>query len=68
MPIGTNDKPLAATGKFASAIGKLMMGKILATNREDITNAMIGNNVLANYWWSLVDWLCKALGQIGNDW
>ena len=59
---------MAAIGKFASAIGKLMMGKILATNREDITNAMIGNNVLANYWWSLVDWLCKALGQIGNDW
>ena len=68
LPIGTNDKPLAAIGKFASAIGKLMMGKTLATNREEITNAMIGNNVLANYWLSLVDGLCKALGKIGNDW
>ena len=59
---------MAAIGKFASAIGKLMMGKTLATNREEITNAMIGNNVLANYWLSLVDGLCKALGKIGNDW
>ena len=45
-----------------------MMGKTLATNREEITNAMTGNNVLANYWLSLVDGLCKALGKIGNDW
>ena len=48
--IGTNSKPLAAIGKFPSAIGKLMIGKTLATNGEEITNAMIGNDVLANYW------------------
>ena len=48
--IGTNGEPLAATGKFPSAIGKLMIGKTLATNGEEITNAMIGNDVLANYW------------------
>ena len=50
LPIGTNCKPLAAMGKFPSAIGKLMIGKTLATNGEEITNAMIGNDVLANYW------------------
>ena len=50
LPIGTNGKPLAAIGKFSSAIGKLMIGKTLATNGEEITNAMIGNDVLANYW------------------
>ena len=50
FPIGTNGKPLAAIGKFPSAIGKLMIGKTLATNGEEITNAMIGNDVLANYW------------------
>ena len=49
LPMGTNGKPLAAFGKFPSAIGKLMMGKTLATNREEITNAMIGNHELANY-------------------
>ena len=49
LPIGTNGKPLAAIGKFSSAIGKLMIGKTLATNGEEITNAMIGNDVLANY-------------------
>ena len=48
--IGTNGKPLAAIGKFPSAIGKLMISKTLATNGEEITNAMIGNDVLANYW------------------
>ena len=68
MPIGTDGKPLAAIGKFPSVIGKLMIGKTLATNGEEITNAMIDNDVLANYRWSLVNWLCKALGQIGNDW
>ena len=36
-------------GKFSSAIGKLMIGKTLATNGEEITNAMIGNDELANY-------------------
>ena len=49
LPIGTNCKPLAAIGKFPSAIGKLMIGKTLATNGEEITNAMISNDVLANY-------------------
>ena len=50
MPIGTNGKPLAAIDKFSSAIGKLTIGKTLATNGEEITNAMIGNDELANYW------------------
>ena len=50
LPIGTNDKPLAAIGKFSNAISKLMIGKTLATNGEEITNAMIGNDVLAIYW------------------
>ena len=49
LPIGTNGKPLVAIGKFPSAIGKLMIGKTLATNGEDITNAMIGNGELADY-------------------
>ena len=50
LPLGTNGKPLAAVGKFPSAIGKLMIGKTLATDGEEITNAMTGNDVLANYW------------------
>ena len=50
LPIVTNGKPLAAIGKFSIAIGKLMIGKTLATNGEEITNAMIGNDVLAIYW------------------
>ena len=50
LPIGTNGKPLAAIGKFLIAIGKLMIGKTLATKGEEITNAMIGNGVLAIYW------------------
>ena len=50
LPIGTSGKSLAAIGKFPSAIGKLMFGKTLATNGEEITNAMIGNYVLVNYW------------------
>ena len=49
LPIGTNGKPLAAIGKFPSVIGKLMIGKTLATNGEEITSAMIGNDELANY-------------------
>ena len=68
LPIGTNGKLLAAIGKFPNGIGKLVIGRILATNREEITNAMIGNAGLAIYWQSLVNWLCKALDQIGNDW
>ena len=50
LPIGTNGKPLVVIGKFVSAIGKLMIGKTLATNGEEITNAVIGNDVLANCW------------------
>ena len=49
LPARTNGKPLAATSIFPSAIGKLMIGKTFATNGEEITsNAMIGNDVLAN--------------------
>ena len=50
LPTGTNGKPLAAIGKFPNTIGKLMLGKTLTTNGEEITNARIGNNVLAIYW------------------
>ena len=46
MPIGTNGKPLAAIGKFPNDTGKMMIGE----NGVEITNAMIGNDVLANYW------------------
>ena len=49
LPTGTNGKPLTAIGKFPNAIGKLMIGKTLAANGEEITNAMIGNAVLAIY-------------------
>ena len=34
LPIETNRKPLTAIDKFSSAIGKLMIGKTLTTNRE----------------------------------
>ena len=37
LPMGTNGKPLAAIGNFSNAIGKLMIGKTLATNVEEIT-------------------------------
>ena len=47
MPIGINGKPLPAIGKFLKVIAKLMIGKTLATKGEEITNAMIGNDVLA---------------------
>ena len=49
LPIGTNGKSLATIGKFPNAIGKLMIGKALATNGEEITNVMIDNDELANY-------------------
>ena len=49
LPIGTNDKPMAAIGKFSNAIGKLIIGKTLANNEEEITNAMIGIDILAIY-------------------
>ena len=68
MPTGTNRKPLAAIDKIPNAIGKLMMGKTLASSEEEITNAMVGNDVLAIHWKVLVNLLCKALGsQIGNN-
>ena len=50
LPIRTNGKPLAATGKFSINFSKLMIGKTLATNGEEITNTMTGNDVLAIYW------------------
>ena len=51
MPIGTNGNPLAAAiGKSPKVIGKLIIGKTLASNGEEITNAKIGNDVLAIYW------------------
>ena len=55
LPIGTNGEPLAAIGKFSSAIGKFMIGKTLANNGVEITTVMIGHDVLANYWQSLVN-------------
>ena len=45
-----------------------MFDKTLTTNEEEISNAMIGNDILASYFLSLINWLCKALDQIGNDW
>ena len=50
MLIGINGKPLAAVGKFSSTIVKLMGVKTLATNGEEISKAVIGNDVLAIYW------------------
>lgn len=50
LPIGTNDKPLAAIGKIPNTIGKLMIANTLPTSDEEITNAMTGNDVLAIYW------------------
>ena len=71
MPTETNRKPLAAIDKIPNAIGKLMMGKTLASSEEEITkitNVMVGNDVLAIHWKVLVNLLCKALGShIGNN-
>ena len=50
LPIGTNGKPLAAIGKFSNAFGKLMIGKTWTINGGEITNAMVGDDVLKNYW------------------
>ena len=50
LPIGTNGKPLTAFSIFPNAIGKLLTDKTLTTNGEEITNAMIGNEVMAIYW------------------
>ena len=41
---------MTAIDKFPSVIGKLMIAKTLAGNGEEITNAMTGNDELANYW------------------
>ena len=49
LPIGPNGKPMAAIGKFSNAIGKLIIGKTLANNEEEITNAMIGIDILVIY-------------------
>ena len=49
LPIGTNGKQMTAIDKFPSVIGKLMIAKTLAGNGEEITNAMTGNDELANY-------------------
>ena len=48
--MGANGKPLAAIGKFHNAIDKLMIGKTLDTIGEEISNVMIGNDLLAIYW------------------
>ena len=50
LPVRTNIKLLAAIGKFSNSIGKLMIGKTLATSGEEITSAMICNDALAIYW------------------
>ena len=55
-------------GKFAKAIANLMIAETLATNGVEIANTMIGNDLLAIYWSLLVNWLCKALVQIGKPW
>ena len=41
---------MAAIGKALSAIGKLMIGTTLGTHGEEITNAMIVNDVLTINW------------------
>ena len=50
MLTGANGKLLAAIDKFPNGTGKLMLGKILAANGEENTNAMIGNDTLTLYW------------------
>ena len=50
MPIGSNDRSLGAIGKFPSVIGNLIIDKILDTNGKEVTNLIIGNDVLVNYW------------------
>ena len=37
LPIRTNGKPWTAISKFSNPIGKLMIGKTLAINGEEIT-------------------------------
>ena len=50
LPKGTNCRPLVAVGKFPIVTAKLMIGKTLATNGVQITNAATGNDLLAIYW------------------
>ena len=50
LPIRTNGKLLAATSKFCSTIGKLMIDELLAANGEEITSTVIGNDVSGIYW------------------
>ena len=50
LPIGTNGAPLAAINQTPNVIGILMIGKTLATNGKEITNAVIGNDVWAIHW------------------
>ena len=50
LSVKTNGKQLAAIGKFPNAIGKWVIDKTIASNGEEINNAMIGNNVLVSYW------------------
>ena len=61
--MGTNGEPLVAIGKFPNVISKLMIGETLALSGEEITNAMIGNDILPIYWLSLVNWICKTLSN-----
>ena len=42
--------PIGAIGKWLAAIGKLMTGVTLAAKGEEITNAMVGNDISANDW------------------
>ena len=46
LSVKTNGKQLAAIG---NAIGKWVIDKTIASNGEEINNAMIGNNVLVSY-------------------
>ena len=43
-------------------------GLVSSTSGEKSANTMIGNDVLAVNWQSLVIWLCKELDQISIEW
>ena len=43
-------KPLTTMSKFPNATGKMMIGETLVSNGEEITNAMIGYDVLTINW------------------
>ena len=64
----TNGKPLAAIGKSLSAIGRLMIGKTWATNGEEVTSAMIGNDELKLQLQIILLIIVGNLEQIRNDW